>query len=1196
MIDHTFTVKADRTIERTDHKPLISKTKDVDRLIFTFESEEWLNPEVDGVRDTIFFFCTNGTTYGSTIRDKDDYGNPIVIERDKDTQKIVFTIMAPWQSIYQEGNFFVGFAKYSGTKKYCTAFSSNGIPIVKNAGMDETDIFEDPTDDMLIKVKNFFKTYPPEVIEGMAADAKAAMEYARAANENTEALGKRLTDDEDQLLDLNHAVFGLKENKDDDYYTTLGLVDWAHNGGKQADNDGNIKELVSVDKQLETLHNETATLDKGLSRETAAREYNDKTLQGNIDIQRDRITALDERVTKLDPSGLSDRMDKVEDDVAEVKKSSFSSVGNGLKVETTDTGKKLIRDWVGTDHTVDGSTEEKAGLFVAGIENTEENDFSQGSFVSGWKNVNKGNNSFIAGYANQNEFPNTTMFGASNTFTKAKSYYREDMEQPFDSWNTNPRGGFMYGGNFFAGQGHEYTNKGDNQGFPENAFLLGEGTKILGQVECSLIGGYYNILGAKTYSKAFDNPNLHTKSDSGECLSDVRAAFMWGNNNQAVSFDAVIGSQNQLRTYGRTYVVGRDNKIWLNADATILGEGHNLIDQVNLIGPKVGDTGITLAGYYSSAEKYTSKSDTWSRKVFKYGIGTYSKPKDGMWLTYDGGFYALNSLGISETAINESELKKLKAMAAEDYLTQSDLDTTVKTLATKEEQAALTSRVSAAETSIANLEKGLTSNLKIGGRNLLLNSREAICQTPDSYGTDFEVNVPDLLLGEGQYMIASATVEMTDFVFNGRAGFELNYKDKTGGLRYLGVWTNTCIKSDSVNDGLSVNNLRERIVRLMGPVSNMGSAEEIEGKPMIQGGISGSCKIYDCKLEVGNIATDWTPAPEDLEALATTAQSTADTAKSAADTAKTTADKATTAAANAAKTATDYISVEDDTGKDPGYTVFKKSSDQMAFLTGEAAKIKLPGSEVDNLYLTQKKADIENLVYKDAYHWQSHFAVYETSADSVVTGAEQKVMLDSFSKTGVNGHSVGLFNEFNNTTGNSSTALLMNGMYGVNVWSLGNANTAKDEMGITIGDSAYPSFQTRIFSGAPLGYTSVGMYMSASHNVSWPVPIEQWHHGVVFIWTNYEGGVVNRNAANHFFLSKDFIQGLLIGDSESNNDGGGTNFLLGRFNDGSVGNKYVYLRSTGFWGHDKNHQSYKDSNSGITFDNNRFVLDSVVVY
>ena len=61
--------------------------------------------------------------------------------------------------------------------------------------------------------------------------------------------------------------------------------------------------------------------------------------------------------------------------------------------------------------------------------------------------------------------------------------------------------------------------------------------------------------------------------------------------------------------------------------------------------------------------------------------------------------------------------------------------------------------------------------------------------------------------------------------------------------------------------------------------------------------------VSSLKLEIGNKATDWTPAPEDVDAGIANAQTSADSAASAAANAQTTADTAKTNAATAQSTA-----------------------------------------------------------------------------------------------------------------------------------------------------------------------------------------------------------------------------------------------------------------------------------------------------
>ena len=77
------------------------------------------------------------------------------------------------------------------------------------------------------------------------------------------------------------------------------------------------------------------------------------------------------------------------------------------------------------------------------------------------------------------------------------------------------------------------------------------------------------------------------------------------------------------------------------------------------------------------------------------------------------------------------------------------------------------------------------------------------------------------------------------------------------------------------------------------------------------------------KLEKGNKATDWTPAPEDVDSAINTAQSTANTAKTNAETAQSTADTAKANAATAQSTA--------DTARNEAAAAAKTASNFMSY-------------------------------------------------------------------------------------------------------------------------------------------------------------------------------------------------------------------------------------------------------------------------
>jgi hypothetical protein len=73
----------------------------------------------------------------------------------------------------------------------------------------------------------------------------------------------------------------------------------------------------------------------------------------------------------------------------------------------------------------------------------------------------------------------------------------------------------------------------------------------------------------------------------------------------------------------------------------------------------------------------------------------------------------------------------------------------------------------------------------------------------------------------------------------------------------------------------------------------------------------GYIRVSNPKLEIGNRATDWTPAPEDVESATAAAQSTADTAVTNASAAQSAADAAQSTAGTAKKAANKAQSTAD---------------------------------------------------------------------------------------------------------------------------------------------------------------------------------------------------------------------------------------------------------------------------------------------
>lgn len=173
------------------------------------------------------------------------------------------------------------------------------------------------------------------------------------------------------------------------------------------------------------------------------------------------------------------------------------------------------------------------------------------------------------------------------------------------------------------------------------------------------------------------------------------------------------------------------------------------------------------------------------------------------------------------------------------------------------QRTALTSRVASAESGLSNLQRTVSTqaqslsevsqnlnarfdNLQIGGRNLLKNSQERRLNARNhSHNYDGYYLSQPLTIGQ-QYTF-SAKVEVLEGNFT-----SVSILDYVGGR----------LKSLPIVDGV---------------ISTTFTATTTEPERiLVYAGLAGrthnnAVKVTDAKLEKGTIATDWTPAPEDLE-------------------------------------------------------------------------------------------------------------------------------------------------------------------------------------------------------------------------------------------------------------------------------------------------------------------------------------------
>lgn len=181
------------------------------------------------------------------------------------------------------------------------------------------------------------------------------------------------------------------------------------------------------------------------------------------------------------------------------------------------------------------------------------------------------------------------------------------------------------------------------------------------------------------------------------------------------------------------------------------------------------------------------------------------------------------------------------------------------------------------------------NNLSVGGRNLLLNSLRTLTISAENW---LSSPVPISSFSNKKITISAqfdydSVNELND---RKRLGFELNafqvLSDGTKKAIYLGVWANPSI-------GDSFHGRKSATYDLTGmniTPSSVASPNLWGGGLYIQGVVGDDVSMSNPKLEIGTIATDWSPAPEDLSSATAQAQLTADNATLAINNYKTDAD------------------------------------------------------------------------------------------------------------------------------------------------------------------------------------------------------------------------------------------------------------------------------------------------------------------
>ena len=268
---------------------------------------------------------------------------------------------------------------------------------------------------------------------------------------------------------------------------------------------------------------------------------------------------------------------------------------------------------------------------------------------------------------------------------------------------------------------------------------------------------------------------------------------------------------------------------------------------------------------------------------------------------------AAKAAAVAESAQTaQSKADAAKAAAIADAATKDAVlkqqvaaDATAKADAAKAEAVRLNNatnaKITALEQTVSNQNSATASqistlmakvdNVQVGGRNYVLNSNREIT----TWGT-FALS-PDLTAEKlrGASIVVSCDVEFTNLQNSGSqnrigAEFSVLFEDNT--RSWLGTWATNTHQTGSAKKRISavlqVADKPIRSIAVMGVYNQTGNSTAKVSKP---------------KLEIGTIATDWIPAPEDGEAATAavaaelTAHKTAQATKDAAQTAELTSAK-----------------------------------------------------------------------------------------------------------------------------------------------------------------------------------------------------------------------------------------------------------------------------------------------------------------
>ena len=157
----------------------------------------------------------------------------------------------------------------------------------------------------------------------------------------------------------------------------------------------------------------------------------------------------------------------------------------------------------------------------------------------------------------------------------------------------------------------------------------------------------------------------------------------------------------------------------------------------------------------------------------------------------------------------------------------------------------------------------LNSNVVVGGRNLLAGT-DVWLTTFNSYSS---CGKSSETIPAGSVVTVSVEVNADNLVWDTtssthRIGFETSLTKTGGGYQYFGVWAGNAISESANVVEAFTGSIHKRVSKTFTLLGDFELGRS--GYIYTQGVAQGTVKVGRAKIEYGNKATDWTPAPEDM--------------------------------------------------------------------------------------------------------------------------------------------------------------------------------------------------------------------------------------------------------------------------------------------------------------------------------------------